>query len=163
MITTIRKASTEDSERLMAIFSRAREYMKQTGNPHQWINGYPERELIMKEIEEGHCYVCLNTSRDVIATFCFIAGPDPTYALIEEGEWPSDESYYVIHRLASDGTTKGVAEYCINWCAKRSACLRADTHADNKVMQHLLEKNGFVRCGIIYVANGTKRIAYQKG
>ena len=26
----------------------------------------------------------------------------------------------------------------------------------------LIEKNGFVRCGIIYVANGTPRIAYQR-
>ena len=26
----------------------------------------------------------------------------------------------------------------------------------------LLEKNGFVRCGKIFVANGSSRIAYQK-
>ena len=29
-------------------------------------------------------------------------------------------------------------------------------------MQHLLEKNGFARCGIIHVADGSSRIAYQK-
>ena len=40
--------------------------------------------------------------------------------------------------------------------------LRADTHEDNKIMQHLLEKNGFVRCGIIHVEDGTPRVAYQK-
>ena len=40
--------------------------------------------------------------------------------------------------------------------------LRADTHADNKIMQHLLEKNGFTRCGIIHVADGSPRFAYQK-
>lgn len=40
--------------------------------------------------------------------------------------------------------------------------LRADTHADNKIMQHLLEKNGFARCGIIHVEDGTPRVAYQK-
>ena len=40
--------------------------------------------------------------------------------------------------------------------------LRADTHADNKVMQHLLEKNGFTRCGVIHVADGSPRFAYQK-
>ena len=32
-----------------------------------------------------------------------------------------------------------------------SESLRADTHADNKIMQHLLEKNGFARCSIIHV------------
>ena len=40
--------------------------------------------------------------------------------------------------------------------------LRADTHADNKIMQHLLEKNGFARRGIIHVEDGTPRVAYQK-
>ena len=39
---------------------------------------------------------------------------------------------------------------------------RADTHADNKIMQHLLEKNGFTRCGVIHVADGSPRFAYQK-
>ena len=29
-------------------------------------------------------------------------------------------------------------------------------------MQHILEKNGFVSCGTIYVADGSPRIAYQK-
>ena len=33
---------------------------------------------------------------------------------------------------------------------------------DNKIMQHLLEKNGFTRCGIIHVADGSPRFAYQK-
>ena len=37
-----------------------------------------------------------------------------------------------------------------------------DTHADNKVMQHLLESEGFTRCGIIHVEDGTPRIAYQR-
>ena len=40
--------------------------------------------------------------------------------------------------------------------------VRADTHADNKIMQHLLEENGFTKCGIIHVEDGTPRIAYQK-
>lgn len=39
--------------------------------------------------------------------------------------------------------------------------IRIDTHADNKTMQHLIEADGFTRCGIIYIADGTPRIAYQ--
>ena len=50
----------------------------------------------------------------------------------------------------------------VNWCLEHCESLRADTHADNKIMQHLLEKNGFTRCGIIHVADGTPRIAYQR-
>ena len=29
-------------------------------------------------------------------------------------------------------------------------------------MQHLLEKHGFSYCGIIYLANGDPRLAYQR-
>lgn len=158
----IRKTEKTDIERIMEIFSIAREFMKSTGNANQWINGYPQRELVLTEIDNGHCFVCTDSSNRVVATFCLIEGPDPTYSYIEDGNWPSDSPYYVIHRLASDGSVKGIASACIEWCSSVSSCLRADTHHDNKVMQHLLEKNGFVRCGIIYVANGTPRIAYQR-
>ena len=163
MIKDIRKASISEVDRLMEIFDRAREFMRQTGNPNQWINGYPQRELIEQEIRKEHCFVCIDKDNKIIATFCMIAGPDPTYATIEDGKWLSDDPYYVIHRLASDGSCQGIARQCFEWCARQSDCLRADTHADNKVMQHLLEKNAFIRCGIIYVANGTPRIAYQRG
>ena len=93
----------------------------------------------------------------------FVLGPDPTYAKIEDGQWLNDAlPYGTIHRLASAGKRPGVATDVINWCLEHCESLRADTHADNKIMQHLLEKNGFTRCGIIHVADGTPRIAYQR-
>ena len=55
-----------------------------------------------------------------------------------------------------------MASDVIEWCLEHCQSLRADTHADNKIMQHLLEKNGFARCGIIHVADDSSRIAYQK-
>ena len=51
------KASLSDLDRLMEIFDTARRFMASTGNANQWINGYPQRELIAGEIEQGHCYV----------------------------------------------------------------------------------------------------------
>lgn len=164
----IRLAQFADLDKLMQIFEVARRFMQATGNPNQWINGYPQRELISREIEEGHCYVMEKTSREgevqphLFGTFCYIEGEDPNYARIEQGEWLNDAPYAVIHRLASDGTGKGVFDTCLDWAEGRCANLRVDTHADNKVMQHLLEKRGFHRCGIIYVANGTPRIAFQR-
>lgn len=162
MILHIRKAVPEDLNRLMEIFAIARQFMQASSNPNQWINGYPQQELIAKEIESGHCHVVEDESANVIATFCFIKGPDPTYAYIEDGEWPNDRPYYVVHRLASDGSCRGIGKFCFDWCHSQSPCLRADTHADNKVMQRILAESGFIRCGIIYVSNGTPRIAYQK-
>ncbi len=158
----IRKAVPGDLDRLMEILDAARAFMAATGNPNQWVGGYPQRELIAGEIAAGHCYVCAADSGKAVATFCFIPGPDPTYAYIEDGSWPNSRPYCVIHRLASDGTCSGIARLCFEWCFSRCSCLRADTHAENKVMQKLLTANGFVRCGIIYLKNGSPRIAYQK-
>ena len=162
MKPTIRPATFTDLDRLMEIFEAARRFMESTGNPNQWINGYPQRALIAEEISQEHCYVCQDEEGKTIGTFCFVPSPDPNYACIEDGVWLNDAPYHVIHRLASDGSEKGIFKACIDWCALQDTNLRADTHADNKVMQHLLEKNGFIRCGIIYVANGTPRIAYQR-
>ena len=97
------------------------------------------------------------------AVFAFILGTDPTYAVIEDGQWLDDTlPYGTVHRLASAGKHKGVASAVLDWSMEHCQSLRADTHADNKIMQHLLEKNGFTRCGIIHVADGSPRFAYQK-
>ena len=68
----IRKATPVDLNRLMEIFDAARRFMAKTGNPNQWINGYPQRELIADEISRGDCYVCENKEGKAIGTFCFV-------------------------------------------------------------------------------------------
>ena len=55
MIQTIRPAIFTDIDRLMEIFDTARHFMTSTGNPNQWINGYPQRELVAEEINQGNC------------------------------------------------------------------------------------------------------------
>lgn len=158
----IQPAVAEDLDRLMEIFALARESMHTTGNPNQWTYGYPQREFMAGEIEQGHCYVCRTPKGTIVATFCLLPSPDPTYREIYDGQWLNDEPYHVIHRMASDGSIRGIGKQCIDWCAKRCDNLRIDTHADNHIMQSLAERCGFIRCGIIYVANGTPRIAYQR-
>ena len=155
----IRPAQPGDLPALLEIFAHARAFMAQTGNPTQWPATYPGAEL-MQQIARGVCYVLEGNARPE-ATFCYIPGPEPTYAEIYDGGWPDDAPYATIHRMASAGRVHGAAAICFAWCAARGLPLRADTHADNKVMQHLLEKNGFVRCGNITLADGTSRIAYH--
>ncbi|WP_314967688.1 GNAT family N-acetyltransferase [Phocaeicola abscessus] len=157
----IREAEPKDLLALMQLFEYARRFMELTGNPHQWVDGYPQRALMEKEIAAGHCFVCLDGRGRIVGTFCFIVGDDPTYALIENGHWLNEEPYGTIHRLASDGTVRGVGDACIAWCLERMPNLRADTHEDNRVMQNLLRKNGFKTCGTIYTHNGTPRLAFQ--
>lgn len=155
----IRKASLEDIPRLRCIFEKAKAFMTSQGNPNQWIQGYPAEELIREQVLQGWCYAC-EENNSIVATFCFIPGPDPTYQTIN-GAWLSECPYSVIHRIASDGSVKGVANVCIEWCKERCRSLRVDTHQDNKIMQNILLKHGFKYCGIIRVANGTERLAYQ--
>lgn len=158
----VRATKLKELPIIMNIYEYARNFMCANGNPTQWINGYPSEELIHREIEEGHSFVCTNESGEILGTFCFIVGDDSTYRYIYDGAWLNEEPYGVVHRMATNGKQKGIADVCLNWCLERCDNIRIDTHRDNKVMQHILEKYGFRRCGIIYVKNGTERIAYQK-
>lgn len=158
----IRPAGLEDLPLVMEIYDYARAFMRANGNVTQWVNGYPSEELIRQEIQDGHSFVCTDGDGEIVGTFCFILGDDPTYQQIYDGAWLNDEPYGVIHRMGTNGRRKGIAEACLNWSFQQSVNIRVDTHRDNLVMQHILEKNGFKRCGIIYVRDGTERIAYQK-
>ncbi len=157
----IRPSNLQHIDAIMAIYDKAKEFMRRHGNPTQWREGYPPRDLIVAEISQGRHFSCFY-GHDIVGVFSFIMGEDSTYGYIEDGAWLNDAPYGTIHRLASSGVVPGIAGACIEWCAKRCGNLRADTHRDNLVMQHILLRHAFVRCGIIYVQNGSKRIAYQR-
>lgn len=160
IVLEIRKAKMEDLDFIMGIYSRAREFMAQTGNPNQWGNSKPDREWIEHDIEVGKCHVCVAQSA-IIAVFYFAIEEDPTYKVIYDGQWLSDSPYGVVHRIASAGIVKGAGEFCLKWAVSQCGNLRIDTHHDNVVMQRLLKKLGFHYCGIIYLENGDPRLAFQ--
>ena len=157
----IRLAKTEDLPLIQAVYQAARCFMAANGNPHQWGNGYPANELLLQDIQKGQLYV-EETNGEINAAFVLALGEDPTYVYIEDGNWLSDKPYGTIHRIASNGLISGVFQRCVSFCASMEPHLRIDTHRDNVVMQHLVEKSGFQRCGIIYIADGSPRIAYEK-
>ncbi len=163
---TVRHTAPEDLSRVMEIYARAREFMAQTGNPNQWgPTRWPPRSLIEKDIAMGRSYVCLNDAGRVIGAFYFAAGPDiePRYRDITEGAWADDRPYGVVHRIASDGSERGVGTFCLQWAYGRCGRLRIDTHPDNRVMQGLLSKLGFEKRGIIHVEeDDNPRFAYEK-
>ena len=92
--------------------------------------------------------------------FAFIPGSDPTYQYID-GAWLEDTPYAAIHRVASAGKEKGVFTKIADYCKSQISHLRIDTHALNLPMQGAVEKNGFQRCGTIYLEDGSPRIAYE--
>ena len=40
--------------------------------------------------------------------------------------------------------------------------IKIDTHRDNKSMQRFLEKQGFTRCGVVYLKDKSERIGFEK-
>lgn len=161
MIACIRRTTETDLPEVMAMYAVARDFMRRNGNASQWVGGYPTEPFIREEIAAGHSFICENESGESVGTFCFIPGDDPTYRRIYEGEWLNSDPYASLHRIASSGKEKGVARACFEWCFEQCANIRVDTHRDNEVMRQILEKLGFSYCGIIYVSNGTERLAYQ--
>lgn len=160
----IRSATTGDLPEIRKIYDAAKSYMDASGNPNQWAAGYPPEEYLRQDIELSRLYVC-EAAGKLCGVFLFAVMEDPTYHYIE-GEWRNDNPYGVIHRIASNGAKKGVFGTVLEFCKEKMSeqnitDLRIDTHADNKTMQHLVEKYGFERCGIIYLENGSPRIAYQ--
>ena len=161
----IRHSTEADLPAMMKIYVTARRFMAEHGNPNQWgPTSWPPESLLRSDIETGASYVCCCGGK-IVGTFFFNVGPDvePTYRDIQGGRWWDYSPYGVVHRLAGDGRTKGVGRTCIEWAFARCGHLRIDTHPDNIVMQRLLEKTGFKRCGIIHVKqDGMPRFAYEK-
>lgn len=86
---------------------------------------------------------------------------DPTYDVIYEGRWLNDAPYATIHRIASDGTRKGILHLAMQFALLDYNNIRIDTHRDNQVMRNAITKEGFAYCGIIHCWNGDERVAYQ--
>lgn len=145
----------------MQIYQRARAAMAAAGNPTQWGDTYPDAALVQEDILANRQFVVM-TNGQLEGTFAFILGSDPTYAHIE-GAWLDDaRPYGTIHRLAAAAESTHVADRVLTWAMEHCDSLRIDTHTANRVMQHVLDKNGFARCGTILTDDGTPRMAYQK-
>jgi len=172
----IRKTRPEDLEAVMQIYKDGQIQMRESGNLEQWGDVHPPRALIENDIQIGKSYVCENIGNisnvsdtngndgsNLLAVFYFSIEEDPTYQKID-GKWLNNEPYGVVHRIARkrDASAKGSGAFCINWCYEQYSNIRIDTHKDNTPMLVLLERLGFKRCGIIWIANGDERVAFQK-
>ena len=103
----IRKGEESDIDDIMSCYDVARQYMRNSGNLTQWVNGYPPRSLVEQDIKDGVSYVGVDDGGHLAMAFAFIIGEDPTYGIIEDGEWLNNLPYYTIHRLGSTGKHGG--------------------------------------------------------
>ena len=155
----VRNAIVTDMEAVKTLYEKAREFMEQHGNPNQWGKTYPSDSQIAQDIVEEKLYVLWDAC-GIHGVFYFSTDPDPTYEVIENGRWSSNQAYGVIHRVAGDGSG-GILQEILTYARRFMHYLRIDTHENNYVMQRALIKNGFIRCGTIYAEDGTERIAYD--
>lgn len=156
----VRPAIIPEIPAIMEVLSDGREKMRAEGNVNQWTEGYPSLEIIREDIEKGWGFVVCKDG-EIEGYFAFIQGIEPTYSVIYDGEWISDEPYAVIHRMASKHGAHGVFATALAFALENCKNIRIDTHRDNKIMQHNILKHGFRYCGIIYLASGDERLAYQ--
>ena len=166
----IRKTTKEDIKEIMPIFEEARGTIAALGI-NQWQNGYPSEEVIFADIEKDQSYLC-ELDGKVRGTFAMLENGEPTYDKIYDGHWQTgDDSrdYIAIHRVAISVSSRGsglsgkIIGYAADFAKEKGRkSLRIDTHRGNVVMRRMLEKNGFVYCGIIYLESGDERVAYEK-
>ena len=157
---SVRPSRISDIEDIMAVYGHAKNFMAECGNAGQWINGYPRRSLIESDIENGYSHVVMTEDGRLAGVFCLIIGQDPTYSVID-GAWLDDSAYGTIHRIASSGIEKGVADCCLAFCLSKIGNIRIDTHTDNVPMRRWILKSSFVFCGIIHTHDGSPRLAFQ--
>lgn len=160
----VEHASVSDLDAMMQIFELSKVFMREHGNATQWINGYPSREIVLNDISKNQAYKVIDDedpNARILAIFTFFVGNDPTYDYIE-GQWLNNKPYGVIHRIASSGIKSGISDYCIDYCRSLHPNIRIDTHKNNTFMQQSILRNKFKYCGIIYIRDGSPRLAYQR-
>lgn len=81
----------------------------------------------------------------------------------------NSEEYGVVHRVAVDNHFKGVGLFSTIFQRVEEVCIqkgvhsiRIDTHEDNKAMKQAIVRSKLIYCGIIYLEDGSKRIAFEK-
>ena len=162
MNRTIRKATAQDMEAILTVFDAARKIMADSGNTNQWKNGYPSEEIVLSDMEKKGGFV-IEDGGQIVGYFAFLPSPEPTYSKIYNGEWLDDTlPYHVIHRIASYPDIHGIFKSIMEFSFAHESNIRIDTHKDNHIMQHNILKHGFTYCGIIHLASGDERLAYQK-
>ena len=166
----IRKSTLRDTDALMSLFDEARGTIALLGID-QWQNGYPSREVVGEDIVLERSYA-VDVDGHVRGTFVLIEDGEPTYDRIYDGEWKTgneNANYLAIHRVAVSVAMrgKGISTAIVDYAETHARALgrvslRIDTHEGNVVMRRMLEKHGFVYCGVIYLENGDPRVAYEK-
>ena len=147
----IREAKPTDMAAIMQVMDAAKKIMRQSGNMHQWGEGYPSEAVIMSDIEKDGSFV-IEDGGNVVGYFAFLPSPEPTYQEIYYGNWLDDEKpYHVIHRIASLPDAHGIFSSIMNFCFARESNIRIEfRHLRPGYIRHnrLIQSNSCTHPGI---------------
>lgn len=142
----------------------ARAYHKFLGF-EQWHPDYPTQQTVLDDIAKGIGYAFVDEN-GIVGYCCIMIGDEPAYQKID-GAWKTDRPYAVVHRMAFNSRARGsglsaeairlIKEFCLS---NHIDAIRVDTQSENKVMQHILVRDGFAYCGLIQFDGGPK-LAYE--
>lgn len=162
----IRQATLQDLPGILELIEEAKQSLAARG-VDQWQNGYPDAMVITNDIQKRQSYV-MEANRSIIGTAVILCEEDPNYQKIEDGQWLTSGPYGVVHRIAihPDHKGQGLAgcffSYAWQLCQSANCVsLRIDTHQDNEAMQHAIRRFGFTYCGMVQMADGSPRKAYE--
>lgn len=160
----LRKAREKEAELCYQCIEDARAYHRSMGFV-QWHPDYPTQQTILDDIAQNIGYVFVK-EEEILGYCCIIVGDEPAYHKID-GAWKTDVPYAVVHRMAFNKKARGgglskqaldrIKEFCIS---NGIGAIRVDTQDENKVMQHILNREGFQYCGLIQFDGGPK-LAYE--
>ena len=163
------KSNLKELDEITQIVSDARSRIGRLGID-QWQYGYPSRDVIAEDIRKGRSYVARDEDGSLCAVFTVIDDGEPVYDKIYDGAWLTEgDKYLAVHRIAvsSQKLRRGVAgsamQFVESLAREQGRCsVRIDTHQGNIPMRGMLERNGYVHCGTVYLESGEHRVAYEK-
>lgn len=162
---SFRKAAQSDADVIWEILQGAIARRKADGS-NQWQDGYPNRDIVIQDIEKGYAHV-LTIDSDVAGYCALLINDEPAYADIK-GQWLTDGDFVVYHRVALSEkyVGKGLAAKMLEFIeaftkSSNINSLRADTNFDNPGMLRLFDKMGYTYCGEVYLRGGVRK-AFEK-
>ena len=160
-----RKATLTELEQIWKILQQAIQRRKEDGS-NQWQDGYPNPEVIQKDIEKGSGFVLVENEK-VIGYTALLISDEPAYDAIE-GKWLTNDGFVVLHRVAisEEHLGKGLAKMIMKYVeafalSNNIYSVKADTNFDNFAMIKIFESLGYSYCGEVHF-RGSPRKAYEK-
>ena len=154
----LKEASIEDAERCYEILDSGRSFQREQGFV-QWSDDFPNLDTVKNDIlnKKGYKLLC---NGEIIGYMYIAFDGEKDYDNID-GSWLYNGEFATVHRVAfkpeyrGKGLAKITFDFIKELCKEKNfKSIRMDTDEKNTRMQHVLEKNGFKKCGTINYNGG---------